>query len=104
MKNTAIPLEIEITRGVLSVEDLDILPDFAICKINIEERIEAILRNMIIEDGDIEMIIRRSSRVWRLAKLLTLTLKVKNGMLKGCLLYTSPSPRDLSTSRMPSSA
>ena len=26
------------------------------------------------------------------------------GMLKTCLLYTSPSPRDLSTSRMPSSA
>ena len=25
-------------------------------------------------------------------------------MLKSCLLYTSPSPRDLSTSRMPSSA
>ena len=25
-------------------------------------------------------------------------------MPKGCLLYTSPSPRDLSTSRMPSSA
>ena len=27
-----------------------------------------------------------------------------NGLLKDCLLYTSPSPRDLSTSRMPSSA
>ena len=26
------------------------------------------------------------------------------GLLYGCLLYTSPSPRDLSTSRMPSSA
>ena len=26
------------------------------------------------------------------------------GMGKDCLLYTSPSPRDLSTSRMPSSA
>ena len=26
------------------------------------------------------------------------------GLVKGCLLYTSPSPRDLSTSRMPSSA
>ena len=26
------------------------------------------------------------------------------GQLKNCLLYTSPSPRDLSTSRMPSSA
>ena len=32
--------------------------------------------------------------------------KVKNDIsdIKGCLLYTSPSPRDLSTSRMPSSA
>ena len=28
----------------------------------------------------------------------------KHGSDKGCLLYTSPSPRDLSTSRMPSSA
>ena len=26
------------------------------------------------------------------------------GMVDACLLYTSPSPRDLSTSRMPSSA
>ena len=26
------------------------------------------------------------------------------GYAQGCLLYTSPSPRDLSTSRMPSSA
>ena len=26
------------------------------------------------------------------------------GVVGGCLLYTSPSPRDLSTSRMPSSA
>ena len=26
------------------------------------------------------------------------------GLVKTCLLYTSPSPRDLSTSRMPSSA
>ena len=27
-----------------------------------------------------------------------------DGVVTGCLLYTSPSPRDLSTSRMPSSA
>ena len=27
-----------------------------------------------------------------------------NAQIAGCLLYTSPSPRDLSTSRMPSSA
>ena len=30
--------------------------------------------------------------------------KVGIGLELGCLLYTSPSPRDLSTSRMPSSA
>ena len=30
--------------------------------------------------------------------------KVVVNDLGGCLLYTSPSPRDLSTSRMPSSA
>ena len=29
---------------------------------------------------------------------------LENKYLKTCLLYTSPSPRDLSTSRMPSSA
>ena len=30
--------------------------------------------------------------------------KIPGGYFKSCLLYTSPSPRDLSTSRMPSSA
>ena len=28
----------------------------------------------------------------------------KKGLIDNCLLYTSPSPRDLSTARMPSSA
>ena len=38
------------------------------------------------------------------SKLKTaVTGKVKKGS-KACLLYTSPSPRDLSTARMPSSA
>ena len=31
-------------------------------------------------------------------------IDLTGGTIKGCLLYTSPSPRDLSTSRMPSSA
>ena len=31
-------------------------------------------------------------------------MESEDGILNGCLLYTSPSPRDLSTSRMPSSA
>ena len=35
----------------------------------------------------------------------TLTIgNVNDGLADACLLYTSPSPRDLSTSRMPSSA
>ena len=37
-----------------------------------------------------------------MAKLQTITDDLAE--IKGCLLYTSPSPRDLSTSRMPSSA
>ena len=37
--------------------------------------------------------------------IITEVEKIKNKFpLKPCLLYTSPSPRDLSTSRMPSSA
>ena len=31
-------------------------------------------------------------------------LELKGHRMRDCLLYTSPSPRDLSTSRMPSSA
>ena len=31
-------------------------------------------------------------------------MAVRSKVVEGCLLYTSPSPRDLSTSRMPSSA
>ena len=39
----------------------------------------------------------------RITIVTTGTPKVVN-QIKACLLYTSPSPRDLSTSRMPSSA
>ena len=39
------------------------------------------------------------------SKVLAATSTLDAGVKKGiCLLYTSPSPRDLSTSRMPSSA
>ena len=37
-------------------------------------------------------------------KLLLATAGAFTFVLSACLLYTSPSPRDLSTSRMPSSA
>ena len=38
------------------------------------------------------------------AKAVKARLAPLSDTLEGCLLYTSPSPRDLSTSRMPSSA
>ena len=37
-------------------------------------------------------------------ELFSVKSPVKAAMVESCLLYTSPSPRDLSTSRMPSSA
>ena len=37
-------------------------------------------------------------------QMLSIVCSEKWGHGYGCLLYTSPSPRDLSTSRMPSSA
>ena len=39
---------------------------------------------------------------WSTATVTGLQMRIQRG--NGCLLYTSPSPRDLSTSRMPSSA
>ena len=38
------------------------------------------------------------------APLLTVGIKVDLHKVEACLLYTSPSPRDATTSRMPSSA
>ena len=46
--------------------------------------------------------LKQAGLVGELAKVVKV---IKSGSLsKACLLYTSPSPRDLSTSRMPSSA
>ena len=43
-------------------------------------------------------------RTWREIKIDLTGKNPMRRLLQGCLLYTSPSPRDLSTSRMPSSA
>ena len=69
----------------LVVFDIDIRP---FCLTRLEEARKATLnlRNWLIENTDI--------------KIRHITFSGS----KGCLLYTSPSPRDLSTSRMPSSA
>ena len=41
---------------------------------------------------------------WKFSDLNSILSNNFNKIANNCLLYTSPSPRDLSTSRMPSSA
>ena len=41
---------------------------------------------------------------WKMNKTLQEGIALAKELNETCLLYTSPSPRDLSTSRMPSSA
>ena len=47
---------------------------------------------------------RKKQRTRNLSELAKDTTETKQTLANVCLLYTSPSPRDLSTSRMPSSA
>ena len=47
---------------------------------------------------------RRSTTIHHAGHLMLDALAVADRLKDVCLLYTSPSPRDLSTSRMPSSA
>ena len=52
----------------------------------------------------IERLEADNSKLAKQAILLEAMQEGLNEFFEGCLLYTSPSPRDLSTSRMPSSA
>ena len=52
-------------------------------------------------EGISSILVENSNALMDLSYSRKLELEADN---KGCLLYTSPSPRDLSTSRMPSSA
>ena len=72
-----------------------------------ENRLSIIIED-IISEGQIDI-----KSLSKKLKVSTMTIYrdieefTKRGVIKkekGCLLYTSPSPRDLSTSRMPSSA
>ena len=74
-----------------------------------------ILKSALFEEECEEMVLVRDIEVFSLCKHHMLPFLGKahvaylpqgriTGLSKICLLYTSPSPRDLSTSRMPSSA
>ena len=58
-----------------------------------------------VTDPDGEMVLEFGPRVLRDLEIPEeFQAPIEAGLLGACLLYTSPSPRDLSTSRMPSSA
>ena len=61
-------------------------------------------RTELTPDSNITKVFVCLSTLDRRNRLITLTTSLKSPLSKCCLLYTSPSPRDLSTSRMPSSA
>ena len=62
-----------------------------------------------VPDGFDQLVVKEGiaiqARLLR-SSMLVVTVEIEGGPSprEGCLLYTSPSPRDLSTSRMPSSA
>ena len=56
-------------------------------------------RKLILEDLDCSI-----AHAKMLGKTKVLSSSEALQIIKGCLLYTSPSPRDLKLSRMPSSA
>ena len=60
----------------------------------------------LISELNIKIDISYTSYLKRAIETLTIILKTLNLSMKfnTCLLYTSPSPRDMSASRMPSSA
>ena len=57
-----------------------------------------------LSDGDAHAAFQRSLLIAAASLLLGAAMFVASARAWPCLLYTSPSPRDLSTSRMPSSA
>ena len=54
--------------------------------------------------GAVRMVTEQGQPSREVAAELGICIDTLRSWLKACLLYTSPSPRDLSTSRMPSSA
>ena len=57
-----------------------------------------------INSNDKLVVTKRKGKVSELKSALSNSEIYNLGIAHTCLLYTSPSPRDLSTSRMPSSA
>ena len=109
--------DLKLVVAVRLVEDLDLEGDFARGPSDyIRDRcFEDLDLGRWLDDDRIDVIAlylatRRAlpreiaSLVCRAAAKILICIVVPGNRDRDCLLYTSPSPRDLSTSRMPSSA
>ena len=62
------------------------------------------IANLLKKNSDYQVVIYEKSNSINLEEGYGIQLSVNSVKLLNCLLYTSPSPRDRSISRMPSSA
>ena len=94
-----IPEQKETTGFLRTERELrDKLAEFQLQRNEVTTRIER------LEEGKTKALEKLKTKGVKSSNDLDLTDKEVKGWVKDCLLYTSPSPRDLSTSRMPSSA
>ena len=64
-----------------------------------------VVTSLVRRDGPlVGMDVNRAQQLWWLHNLEVITVAQQAALSCACLLYTSPSPRDISGSRMPSSA
>ena len=109
--------QIENIYPMMEVVSWDEAQSSLFTALNLEKILTSIMLVMIIVIGAVNiistlvMVVSNKSsdiailRTLGATKSMIMKIFVVQGMISGiCLLYTSPSPRDLSTSRMPSSA
>ena len=113
-KEVAGLISLDLRKGgiknlIISVTQARVSPDLSLCKVylsifpgdNAIDQLKSIQKNAPRIKHDLAKVLKKHLRkVPELAFFLDDSLDY----IDSCLLYTSPSPRDLSTSRMPSSA
>ena len=98
----------EYTEGaMLSVTAVRVSPDLSYAKIYVSifpsERVEAVMKSLEEKNKSIRFILGK--KVGKQMRIVPeLRFFVDDSLDYICLLYTSPSPRDVEESRMPSSA
>ena len=108
-KNRADRFNKEIMQLSHTISTAETIEELEACKVLLKETlrraVEALDIDKVSDEG-----FQSFAFVWQTTerelddRMSQLLQQTNNRELKPCLLYTSPSPRDLSTSRMPSSA